>query len=121
LKSTDFIPSLQDQSLLCKELTFLVATSLLNNIDQLQNVKKIYPKHLEHQYSAQSGLKTQQVKLTTTKCVFCESLTGHRNFSIPYTLCNLQFKRLYKSDCYCKLGTTLYFASSQLIFEQNRI
>lgn len=63
LKCIDFIPSMQDQNLLCKELTFIVATALLNNIDQLKNIQNIYPKHLEHQYSAQAGLKTHQVSV----------------------------------------------------------
>lgn len=66
LKCIDFIPSMQDQNLLCKELTFIVATALLNNIDQLKNIQNIYPKHLEHQYSAQSGLKTHQVSVHYT-------------------------------------------------------
>lgn len=63
LKCIDFIPSMPDQNLLCKELTFIVATALMNNIDQLKNIQNIYPKHLEHQYSAQAGLKTHQVSV----------------------------------------------------------
>lgn len=68
LKCIDFIPSMQDQNLLCKELTFIVATALLNNIDQLKNIQNIYPKHLEHQYSAQTGLKTHQIPLGLFDC-----------------------------------------------------
>nr|XP_034298978.1 uncharacterized protein LOC109620531 isoform X1 [Crassostrea gigas] len=68
LKCIDFIPSMQDQNLLCKELTFIVATALLNNIDQLKNIQNIYPKHLEHQYSAQAGLKTHQIPLGLFDC-----------------------------------------------------
>nr|XP_034303143.1 uncharacterized protein LOC117681690 isoform X3 [Crassostrea gigas] len=59
---------MQDQNLLCKELTFIVATALLNNIDQLKNIQNIYPKHLEHQYSAQAGLKTHQIPLGLFDC-----------------------------------------------------
>ncbi|CAC5374739.1 unnamed protein product [Mytilus coruscus] len=58
LKCSDFIPSSHDQDLLSEDLTFIVTTSILNDIQQLQNIAKIYPKHLTHQYSAQTGLKT---------------------------------------------------------------
>lgn len=54
--------------MLCKELTFIVATALLNNIEQLKNIQNIYPKHLEHQYSAQAGLKTHQIPLGLFDC-----------------------------------------------------
>lgn len=56
------------RNVLCKELTFIVATALLNNIEQLKNIQNIYPKHLEHQYSAQAGLKTHQIPLGLFDC-----------------------------------------------------
>ena len=47
-----FIPSLQEQEQLLQELTFIFATSVINNSSQLQHhFKKIYPEHLEHKYS----------------------------------------------------------------------
>jgi hypothetical protein len=47
-----FIPSIQEQEQLLQELTFIFATSVINNSSQLQHhFKKIYPEHLEHKYS----------------------------------------------------------------------
>jgi hypothetical protein len=58
-----FIPSLQEQEQLLQELTFIFATSVINNSSQLQHhFKKIYPEHLEHKYSQFAGLKTSQVR-----------------------------------------------------------
>ena len=58
-----FIPSLQEQEQLLQELTFIFATSVINNSSQLQHhFKKIYPEHLGHKYSQFSGLKTSQVR-----------------------------------------------------------
>jgi hypothetical protein len=62
LKATDFIPSVEDQEILVKELTFLVSRAVVDNIDQISSLfEKIYPKHLDHKYSESAGLKTQQV------------------------------------------------------------
>lgn len=64
LDANIFILSLQEQNVLSNELTFLVASALVNNIDQLTNhFKNIYPQHLEHQYSHSAGIKTKQVRI----------------------------------------------------------
>jgi len=58
-----FIPSLQEQEQLLKELTFIFATSVTNNSSQLQHYfRKIYPEHPEHKYSQFAGLNTSQVR-----------------------------------------------------------
>ncbi|XP_033759941.1 uncharacterized protein LOC117342076 [Pecten maximus] len=67
--ATDFIPSVEDQKLLCEELTFIVATSIIGNIDQMTTLLgAIYPKHLKHEYSDFVGLKTQQHALGLFDC-----------------------------------------------------
>jgi len=63
LNATDFIPSFEDQKLLRDELTFVVATSIIGNIDQMTTLLgTIYPKHLNYEYSDSAGLKMQQVR-----------------------------------------------------------
>lgn len=62
LDNLKFIPSTQEQELLLKEMTFLCARSVIENIPQIGNLfHKIYPDHLEHKYSRFAGLKTTQV------------------------------------------------------------
>lgn len=57
-----YIPSVREQEVLMKELVFLVATSLIENVPQIHEVfNKIYPKHLQHKYSDVCGIKTEQV------------------------------------------------------------
>lgn len=59
-----FIPSIDDQKNLMKELTFIFSTSVIENHPELQKIYgKIYPKHLEHKYSHCVGNKTKQVIL----------------------------------------------------------
>jgi len=65
-----FLPSVEEQQLLRKELTFLISTSVINCHPQLQKqFSKIYPKHLEHKYSRYAGIKTMQV----CTCIFWEN------------------------------------------------
>lgn len=62
LNHADFIPSISEQEQLKKELSFLVATSVIQNIDQMKTeFESIFPSHLEHDYSDSSGIKTKQV------------------------------------------------------------
>ena len=62
-----YLPSVEEQGKLMKELTFLFATSVIANIPQLQKAfKSVYPQHLDHKYSEFSGIKTVQVKLDIT-------------------------------------------------------
>lgn len=62
MSAINFIPSLDDQALLLEELTFLMATSVIQNLDQMHDIfEHIYPKHLKHRYSDFSGIKTKQV------------------------------------------------------------
>ena len=64
LNPVDFIPSHADQDTLLHELTFLFASSVIANIDQMNGIfGSIYPKHLQHKYSNYSGIKTEQVRL----------------------------------------------------------
>jgi hypothetical protein len=57
-----FVPSVEEQDQLKRELTFIVATSVISNIDQLSDLlENIYPKHLAHKYSEHAGKKTEQV------------------------------------------------------------
>ena len=58
----DFIPSVPDQCKLKSELTFIVAKSVLGNLEQVQaKIGRIYPNHLNHRYSHKAGDKTTQV------------------------------------------------------------
>lgn len=64
MSAVNFIPSLEEQTLLTEELTFITASSFILNLDQMNDVfEKIYPKHLKHRYSDHAGLKTKQVCL----------------------------------------------------------
>lgn len=66
LEATYFIPNPEDMDLLEKELSFLVANSVINNIEQMNGLfRNIYPDHYEHTYSHLSGLKTNQVSITS--------------------------------------------------------
>lgn len=57
-----FVPSVTEQSLLMEELVFLMATSVIQNIPQMNEIYgKLYPKHLVHQFSGLAGTKTKQV------------------------------------------------------------
>lgn len=62
LTPVNFIPSIVEQQQLQKELTFLVASSLIENVSLLnKEFIKIYPAHLQHPYSDYAGVKTTQV------------------------------------------------------------
>jgi len=62
LAAVDFIPSLEEQRQLKKDLSFLIASSLIQNIDILnQEFGKIYPTHLEHEFSHKAHIKASQV------------------------------------------------------------
>lgn len=64
-----FIPSIDDQKNLMKELTFIFSTSVIENHPELQKIYgKIYPKHLEHKYSHCVGNKTKQYPLGLFDC-----------------------------------------------------
>lgn len=66
-----FLPSVQDQEKLMKELIFLYSTSVIeNNPQMLKHFGSIYPKHMEHKYSFCAGNKTKQVS---------QCLQAHRN------------------------------------------
>lgn len=59
-----FIPSIDEQDILLKELTFQFASSVIEHHPKLkQNFQHIYPIHLKHKYSQFAGLKTTQVLL----------------------------------------------------------
>ena len=63
-----FIPSVEDQAILLNELTFMVAWSVILNVEEVGSYfEKIYPKHLDHEYSDSAGEKTKQVCLTAIK------------------------------------------------------
>jgi hypothetical protein len=62
LSLLSFIPSIEDQKVLLKELTFQFASSVIKNHPQLRECfQHIYPIHLKHKYSQFAGLKTTQV------------------------------------------------------------
>lgn len=64
MSAVNFIPSLEEQTLLTEELTFITASSIIQNLDQMNDVfENIYPKHLKHRYSDRAGLKTKHVYL----------------------------------------------------------
>ena len=64
MTAVNFIPSIDKQALLTEELTFIIATSVIQNLDQMHDIfEHIYPKHLKHKYSDHAGLKTKQVCL----------------------------------------------------------
>lgn len=59
-----FIPSIDEQAILLKELTFQFASSLIKHHPKLrERFQNIYPIHLKHKYSQFAGLKTTQVLL----------------------------------------------------------
>ncbi|XP_062586325.1 uncharacterized protein LOC134247949 [Saccostrea cucullata] len=65
----EFLPSVDDQKQLMKELTFLFSTSIIEHNPQLQRLfNSIYPTHLDHQYSHFSGIKTFQYPLGLFDC-----------------------------------------------------
>ncbi|XP_052761805.1 uncharacterized protein LOC128204429 [Mya arenaria] len=65
----NYIPSVDEQKDLLKELVFLVATSVIQNIPQLSDVfGQVYPKHLKHKYSDTCGKKTEQFPLGLFDC-----------------------------------------------------
>lgn len=69
LEAEKFIPSLQEQDILIKELTFLVSTALVQNIPKLKSILgSIYPEHFDHQYSDLAGIKTKQFCLGLYDC-----------------------------------------------------
>ncbi|WAR03956.1 LOW QUALITY PROTEIN: hypothetical protein MAR_010514 [Mya arenaria] len=69
MTAVDFIPSEGDIDSLQKELTFLVARSVIQNIKQMEDLfGKIYPGHLEHIHSNEAGMKTSQYSLGLFDC-----------------------------------------------------
>ncbi|OWF47690.1 hypothetical protein KP79_PYT01282 [Mizuhopecten yessoensis] len=69
IKLDQFLPSPKEQELLKAELVFIVATSVIANIPQLTCLlQNIYPKHLNHKYSTQAGLKTTQYPFGLFDC-----------------------------------------------------
>ena len=85
LSITDYIPSLEEQEVLIKELTFLVATSVVQNLDQInKSMIDIYPKHFQHEHSDAVGRKTQQVrKWIILKC-FISIPVWYKPFHFQY-------------------------------------
>lgn len=64
-----FIPSIDEQDILLKELTFQFASSVIEHHPKLkQNFQHIYPIHLKHKYSQFAGLKTTQYPLGLFDC-----------------------------------------------------
>ena len=58
----NYIPSEEEQTKLLQELSFQLASSVINNLPQLKcHFGSLYPKHLQHRYSHVCGLKTEQV------------------------------------------------------------
>ena len=65
LSPVDFIPSIDEQNKFREDLTFLVATSVIQHIDILTSeFAAIFPTHLEHDHSDLAGDKTEQVPLS---------------------------------------------------------
>ena len=63
LSAVNFIPSIEEQELLLQQLTFIFATSVINNLDDLaRQFSATYPTHLNHKYSNKAGDTTTQVK-----------------------------------------------------------
>lgn len=63
LSISDYIPSLEEQEILIQELTFLVATSVVQNVEQINKaMADLFPMHLQHEHSDKVGMKTQQVR-----------------------------------------------------------
>ncbi|XP_062568267.1 uncharacterized protein LOC134230452 [Saccostrea cucullata] len=66
---SSFLPSLDEQKILEKELVFLVASILIEHIPSLESeLKDIYPDHLQHEFSNYAGLKTKQYPLGLYDC-----------------------------------------------------
>ncbi|KAL3831302.1 hypothetical protein ACJMK2_023072, partial [Sinanodonta woodiana] len=58
-----FIPSVYEQQMLMKELTFIFGTSIIKTLPQISRYfQGIYPVHLNHRYSEFAGIKTTQNK-----------------------------------------------------------
>lgn len=68
LSVANFIPSLEEQRQLKEELSFLVAQSVIEHLDVLDDYEKIFPQHLEHEYSHLAGEKTKQFPLGLFDC-----------------------------------------------------
>nr|XP_022324952.1 uncharacterized protein LOC111125437 isoform X6 [Crassostrea virginica] len=69
MEAEKFIPSLQEQDILSKELTFLVSTALVQNIPQLMScLGSIYPEHFDHKHSDLAGARTRQFCLGLYDC-----------------------------------------------------
>lgn len=59
-----FIPSIGEQDILLKELTFQFASSVIEHHPKLKVIfEHIYPIHLKNKYSQFAGIKTTQVLL----------------------------------------------------------
>lgn len=70
LSSIDFIPSVADIGQFRKELAFIVARSVIENNQQMNELLGAhYPDHLEHPYSDDAGKKTSQVII----CIYLDN------------------------------------------------
>ena len=77
---THVIPNIQDQTILENELTFLVANSIIDNIDQMNNaLRDIFPVHLDHKYSNRTSEKPTQVRgwFESCNCLFVFVIKRH--------------------------------------------
>lgn len=75
IEIADYIPSVAEQEILLEELTFVLASSVINNLPQFEKIfKGNYPKHLQHKYSHIAGVKTEQVQISLLLLVFCFNL-----------------------------------------------
>lgn len=64
-----FIPSIGEQDILLKELTFQFASSVIEHHPKLKVIfEHIYPIHLKHKYSQFAGIKTTQYPLGLFDC-----------------------------------------------------
>ncbi|KAL3847093.1 hypothetical protein ACJMK2_018023, partial [Sinanodonta woodiana] len=69
LNSLTFIPSVHEQQMLMKELTFIFGTSIIKTLPQISRYfQGIYPVHLNHRYSEFAGIKTTQYPLGLYDC-----------------------------------------------------
>lgn len=60
---------MKEQEILIQKLTFLVATSVVQNLEQINKaMADLYPMHLQHDHSDKVGMKTQQFPLGLFDC-----------------------------------------------------
>ncbi|CAC5407725.1 unnamed protein product [Mytilus coruscus] len=96
LSVLDFLPSVEEQVKLKKELIFIISTSIINCHPQMKKIfQNIFPKHLEHRYTEYAAVRTKQPDIF----IKCKDVVGDPEYPDSYWVSTLEDSRVTCHFC----------------------